>query len=386
MNKVIVLLVMVFIMKGAITQPCLPEGITFTTQEEIDSFQTNYPGCTIIEGNVIIQGEAINNLNGLIMLTTIGGNLSIGSYSNGTSLSSLTGLENLNSVEGDFLIAYNLSLANFTGLNNLTYIGGNYYIYGNDALTSLTGLENLSIIAGHFWIGHWNYAGNSEIYDLSGLEELILIGGDFGVMHNDALTSLAGLDYISTINGSLKIKYNNNLVNINPFWVNSLTYIGEEIFIDDNPSLYSLTGLDNVQGEFYFLTIRNNPSLYTCDILSFCKIISDTSGIIEIHDNAPGCNSPEEVEAACLTSVAEVKTLNEMIIIPNPAKGKVAISLNNDAENFTLAIFNVMGEKIYCSVLQDGQETVDCSLFPRGIYFVKTANRFGSSIQRLIIQ
>ena len=33
---------------------CLPEGITFTTQEQIDNFQTNYPGCTEIEGDVYI--------------------------------------------------------------------------------------------------------------------------------------------------------------------------------------------------------------------------------------------------------------------------------------------------------------------------------------------
>ena len=33
---------------------CLPEGITFSTQAEIDNFQTNYPGCTEIEGDVVI--------------------------------------------------------------------------------------------------------------------------------------------------------------------------------------------------------------------------------------------------------------------------------------------------------------------------------------------
>ena len=33
-----------------LSQPCLPEGITFTTQAQIDSFQTNYPVCSEIEG------------------------------------------------------------------------------------------------------------------------------------------------------------------------------------------------------------------------------------------------------------------------------------------------------------------------------------------------
>ena len=55
-----------------ISQPCLPEGITFTTQAQIDSFQINHPGCTEIEGNVEIKGDNITNLSGLNVLRNIG--------------------------------------------------------------------------------------------------------------------------------------------------------------------------------------------------------------------------------------------------------------------------------------------------------------------------
>jgi hypothetical protein len=48
---------------------CLPEGINFTTQAQIDNFQTNYPGCTEIEGDVLILGSNITNLTGLSVLT-----------------------------------------------------------------------------------------------------------------------------------------------------------------------------------------------------------------------------------------------------------------------------------------------------------------------------
>ena len=54
-------------------QPCLPEGITFTTQAQIDSFQINYPGCSEIMGTVVIEGPIINNLDGLNVLTAVGG-------------------------------------------------------------------------------------------------------------------------------------------------------------------------------------------------------------------------------------------------------------------------------------------------------------------------
>ncbi len=55
MKKVIVLLVALVGMISANGQGCLPEGIAFETQEQIDNFQTNYPECTEIEGDVINQ-------------------------------------------------------------------------------------------------------------------------------------------------------------------------------------------------------------------------------------------------------------------------------------------------------------------------------------------
>lgn len=57
------------------SQPCLFEGITFSTQEQIDNFQTNYPGCTEIGGGVLIQGNDITNLDGLDVITSISGYL-----------------------------------------------------------------------------------------------------------------------------------------------------------------------------------------------------------------------------------------------------------------------------------------------------------------------
>ena len=56
---------------------CLAEGISFQSQTDVDNFQTNYPGCTEIEGDVTVFGNSINNLNGLNVLNSIGGNLKI---------------------------------------------------------------------------------------------------------------------------------------------------------------------------------------------------------------------------------------------------------------------------------------------------------------------
>ena len=87
-------------------QPCLPEGITFSTQTEIDNFQINYPSCTEIEGNVTIKGDDITNLNGLDVLTAIGGNLAIGDLFPNVNplLEDLEGLENVTLIGGILIL------------------------------------------------------------------------------------------------------------------------------------------------------------------------------------------------------------------------------------------------------------------------------------------
>lgn len=79
MKKLILLIAYVlFIQIALYSQSCLPNGITFKSQAEIDNFQTNYPGCTEIEGPLSIWDSTyshndITNIDGLSVLTYIGG-------------------------------------------------------------------------------------------------------------------------------------------------------------------------------------------------------------------------------------------------------------------------------------------------------------------------
>jgi hypothetical protein len=105
------------ILASVYSQPCLPDGITFTTQTQIDSFATNNPNCSEIEGDVLIgdwNGSDITNLNGLSVLTSIEGSLSIGSWDGmggpyNPLLTSLAGLDNLESIGGSLEVGRNLA-------------------------------------------------------------------------------------------------------------------------------------------------------------------------------------------------------------------------------------------------------------------------------------
>jgi len=266
MKKFLLFTLITFLSITVVSQSCLPEGITFTTQAQIDSFAINHPNCTDIEGDVEINGADIINLNGLNVLTSIGGNLNIG-WTDGTSLIDLSGLESLTSIGGELVIWD--ALTSLNGLNNLTLIGGRFKI--SSTISDFTGLENLTSIGGYLFI-KWS----SNLSSMTGLDNLTSIGGDFYIGVNTNLSSLAGLD--------------------------NLTSIGGELRLHDNLILNSLIGLDNIESA----TIENiyisyNPSLTTCEIESICNYISSPNGSIEIHDNSTGCNSPEEVEEACLS-------------------------------------------------------------------------------------
>ena len=172
---------LLFIQITTHSQSCLPEGITFTTQEEIDNFQTNHPGCTEIGGGVFIgsiSGTDVSNLNGLSVLTAINGGTWIQWNDN---LSSLTGLDNLTTIGEDFWIFDNDMLINLTGLDNLTTIGDDFVIERNDVLTNLSGLTNLNTIGNDFLIKL-----NPNISSLDDLNSLSNIGGDVSIISNSA--------------------------------------------------------------------------------------------------------------------------------------------------------------------------------------------------------
>ena len=367
---------------------CLPEGIEFETQSSIDNFQSNYPGCTEIEGDVTIGkfmiSSNITNLDGLNVITAIGGYLDIRLNDN---LINLNGLSNLTTVGGLVSIFNNNALTDLSGLDLLTNVGENLYISYNDALTNLAGLESLLFLGGDLDIrengslqsliglnslttieGSLEIRANMSLTSLSELSGLISVGNHLWIGGNDILVSLTGLEGISTLEGHLLINYNyglleltglnnltsirgylelrdnyvlpnleglDNLVSIGGYMemrnndalesitaLNGLTSIGAEFRVSDNDLLTSLSGLENIEAaSISDLYIHDNVVLTSCDIESVCNYLADPNGAIYINNNAIGCYDQEEVEEACFASVEEIGLNEHFSISPNPALG-----------------------------------------------------------------
>jgi len=184
MKKVIVLFFALFAMNNANTQGCLPSGITFSSQIEIDNFQANFPGCTVIEGSASIGGADIVNLQGLNVLTKVAA-LSIGSNA---QLTNLGGLESIDTVGNSLIISGNSSLESLGGLESLSYVGGDLKIGSNPSLTSILAGGQLGRVAVELMI-----ANNEQLTSLSGFESLQSVGA-LTIMGNQQLASLSGID------------------------------------------------------------------------------------------------------------------------------------------------------------------------------------------------
>jgi hypothetical protein len=419
MKKIITLIIAVYcslLTAHLSAQSCLPDGINFTTQSQIDSFQINYPGCNEIEGDVLIQGDNIINLNGLDVLTSIWGDLSI--YQTPV-LTSLVGLEEVTSIGGGLSISYSNALTDLGGFEALDSIGGNLFFYRNISLISLTGLEGLTSIEGLVHIES-NFAlasltgldnvhsigeglflaNNDALTSMTGLEELTSIGGNVSIFGNGSLESLTGLEGLTSIGGCLEIGFpyyfwfgfNDALTSLTG--LEGLTSIGDYLQISANDTLTSLTGIDNIDAaSISGLSIRYNESLSTCEVQSVCDYLASPNGTVQIVDNAIGCNSPEQIQDSCeanAVTIDEHFVINEIRTNPNPFTTTTTFSYTLfGPSSVTICIYNPQG-KLVGKIEQEqpkGKQQMNWNSngLPSGIYFYSLTTGSHCSTGKLFV-
>ncbi|MFK8102145.1 MAG: HYR domain-containing protein, partial [Saprospiraceae bacterium] len=280
----------IFVTKMTITTStsttCLSDGITFSTQLEIDDFPINYPGCTNIPGNVTIDEASngtITNLDGLAQLESIGGDLF---FDGNSSIGNINGLSNLESIGGDLRFSYEEGLTNLLGLSSLTSLGGNLTVNNSENMLSLNGLQLLSSIGGTL-----NIYNNEKLASLTGLNNITSLGGSLGLWENSVLMSLDELASLVSISGGIYISRNAMLTSLNGLQN-----------IDPNTIQSSASTLDDIE-------IHENPMLFDCAVTSICDALMLSGTTTDIRENATNCDSKLAVENIC-SPVATILTLN----------------------------------------------------------------------------
>ncbi|NQX81162.1 MAG: hypothetical protein HRT66_04080 [Flavobacteriaceae bacterium] len=195
-----------------------------------------------------------------------------------SDISDISGLISVSSIKGSLDIVGNPNLTSLEGLNNVNLIisegppmegppmegppmegppmegppveepSGFVYIGYNDSLTNLVGLESL-IDAFHLIID-----SNNSLVNLEGLNNLDLIiseepmmgppSGFVYIYENPSLISLSGLDSVDSLS-YIDIEYNNSLIDLDG--LQGLTSVSDDVYIYGNSSLTSLSGLDNLE-------------------------------------------------------------------------------------------------------------------------------------------
>ena len=216
-----------------------PEGdVLLKSDADVLTFINDYPNCTEIAGNLLLNNPALTSVESLTQLTSIGGELRID----------------------------RTALTDFRGLENITQVGG-VFITFNDALVDVSHLYSLTTIEGGMGV-----LGNTILTSISGFEQLTTLESTISIVQHSALTSIEGFSNLKNI-GGLQLIENLNLVHIDGF--------------------SNLTTIDNQ------IEIRDNTFLGICDLEVICQHIAAEKQTT-IANNALNCNSIEEVTAACM--------------------------------------------------------------------------------------
>jgi hypothetical protein len=212
---------------------------------------------------VIFEPDASVKIAALDNCTEIVGNL----YVEHTTLTNLTGLENLTSVSGLVDIYSNLQLTNLDALNNLTNVGS-LVVRDNAILTSITPLSNLSSVDNSLSIRR-----NNVLTSLNGLEGITSVGGALYIDDNDALTNLCALNNV-ILSGNLNI-YDNLVLSMDTALAleTQLAYNG----YDGTSDIHSNDGSE----------------LVTCDGCAD----GDADSVCDDEDNCPNNANPNQENA-----------------------------------------------------------------------------------------
>jgi len=284
------LLIIILLTASLVRSQCPTGPVELFSQSQVDSFPILYPQCDSIN-NLLQIGYvryATNLKSDITDLSPLGGikyarTLQIW---NNEFLQTLSGL-NIQSARG-ITIVFNDALLDVEGLNNITELGDSFSAQNNPLLASITGINNLSTVEYFFVVG-----GNHSLVNID-LPKLTSVGSKMSITSNNDLSSVA-FTGLSSLN-SLLIS-NNDLIN-NQVHIPLIDTINE-LQIRNNDGLTDLSifqHIDHVSGEW---DITNNPNLVNYNIPSLCQSISNNPEEVFIEDNGPGYETLNEIQMHC---------------------------------------------------------------------------------------
>ncbi|WP_420574542.1 hypothetical protein [Kordia sp.] len=260
------------------------EAIILSTQQEVDDFNYSSVGSLIIENT-----SSITDLSPLSCLTSIEVYLRI---INNSNLTSLTGLENLQEIGWGITIENNPVLTSIN-LENVVSITNNVsFVYIEDFPMTLSIKNNTNLITVSM-PSLSGGLGDAEIEDCVNLTtiELPLTGGGLGFdlrnlpslvnLNIDNLTNIGAATINGNAIGGMSIS-NTGLVNLDAFV--SFERSSRYFSITNNQQLQNIDGLSNALIRTEGLNVSGNPLLTNLNGLASATTLNESS--LGISNNA----------------------------------------------------------------------------------------------------
>jgi hypothetical protein len=225
----------------------------------------------------------LTSLSGLDALETVGRDLTL---SRNRALVRPSSLGALTAIGRDLWVEYDTALVDLSGMGTFT-VGNTVYFYGDTAVTTLTGLDGLREVPHHLVLYDLPALG-----DLSALANVERIGANVRIGGCDALVDLTGLDALAEVGGSLEVgmqvswgwgEADPGLVSLDG--LGALRTVGDDLWIAENDALAdigALARLESVDGD---LGIFDNPALPTADAEALADGTPAVGGEIDIFGN-----------------------------------------------------------------------------------------------------
>ncbi|MDT0620384.1 InlB B-repeat-containing protein [Croceitalea vernalis] len=214
---------------------------------------TVFSGITQLKNLRLGSLNKLETLDGFQFLEHVSDTMILGNF---PLMSEYNNLENLRTVGIQLTLSFTTSFLSLEGLGNLESVGESFFIQENTGLESLQGL-NSNLTVERLWIEK-----NPALNSLAGLN----INGSVNLRldDNDALINLNGANFSNSNNMIFVLQFCDGIVDLSG--MESISSM-ETVFIRDNTSLVSLSGLENLNELTTLVNIIQNESLQ-----SFCAL------------------------------------------------------------------------------------------------------------------
>ena len=359
-------------------QTCLPNGITLFNQTKVNSFPQDYPGCSVILGDVTITSSVINldslyvlteiqgdldlvqtpnllNTEGLINLEKIGGDFYLHTNATNPPLNNLNGFNNLTEIGGSLRFQAVKNINNLVGLENLTTVGGSFSLITNDAMVDLTGLNSLKTIGDSLYIGKQNIIGN-----IDQLMTLDSVGGSIRIAENGNLEDISGLDNIDYVGGNINIVSCNDLETLTAF--NHIdTLLGDFTLWLNNDLTYfnALANTKHIKGDFYLRSskVQNLNSLQNLNSIDdnfyvgYCGELDNLNGLKQLKSIGGNFEFEFDGSITSLSAFDSLTNINGVLSIQNLDALTSLYGIGNiDPTTLTDLKLRLNNELTYCSL------------------------------------